>query len=332
MRYQTLGKSGLRASVAALGTWGLGGGSVWSDETPDAAAAERLLDKAEELGINYIDTAPVYGTGRSEELLGRALRGRREKFLLQSKCSLNWRGEGGNFHYSRDGFTVNNDTSAAAVRRDVEDSLRRMGTDWLDVVVVHYVCGDWSVEETAGALEELRREGKIRAFGLSNSRPADLEDYQKYADVALVQEQFGLLAPLHGEEYFPMAAKYGVTFQCYGALEEGYLTGPESFERTYPRGDIRARLPWTEEPRRSAILRLYREVWGPMRDKYDCSYANLFQAWTLARYPEMSLLTGCRRAETLEDTVRALDLRLETEDLRRLSETAKEVQVAVLDK
>lgn len=169
MRYQKLGNTDIDVSVIALGTWGLGGGSVWTDRDSTVEDTGNLLDSCREYGINYIDTAPVYGTGASEELLGKALKGRRQDFILQSKCSLNWRNEGGNFHYERDGYTVNNDTRAAAVKKDVEDSLRRMQTDYLDSVIVHYVCGSFPVEETVGALEDLVREGKIRTYGLSNS-------------------------------------------------------------------------------------------------------------------------------------------------------------------
>ena len=161
MRYQKLGNTDIDVSVIALGTWGLGGGSVWTDRDSTVEDTGNLLDICREYGVNYIDTAPVYGTGASEELLGRALKGRRQDFILQSKCSLNWRNEGGNFHYERDGYTVNNDTRAAAVKKDVEDSLRRMQTDYLDSVIVHYVCGSFPVEETVGALEDLVREGKI---------------------------------------------------------------------------------------------------------------------------------------------------------------------------
>ena len=104
MKYQKLGKTDLEASVVSFGGWGIGGGSVWSDKSVNVADLEKLLDLAAELGINYIDTAPVYGTGASEQLLGEALKkGRRSKFLLQTKCSLNWRNDGGNFHYERDG-------------------------------------------------------------------------------------------------------------------------------------------------------------------------------------------------------------------------------------
>ena len=128
MRYQKLGNTDIDVSVIALGTWGLGGGSVWTDRDSTVEDTRNLLDICREYGVNYIDTAPVYGTGASEELLGRALKGRRQDFILQSKCSLNWRNEGGNFHYERDGYTVNNDTRAAAVKKDVEDSLRDGGS------------------------------------------------------------------------------------------------------------------------------------------------------------------------------------------------------------
>ena len=203
MKFTKAWQHGYRCSVVALGTWGLGGGSVWTDGDSTVEDAKRLLDICHEHGVNYIDTAPVYGTGVSEELLGKALKGRRNDFVLQTKCSLNWRNEGGNFHYERDGYTVNNDTRASAVKKDVEDSLRRMGTDYLDSVIVHYVCGSFPVEETVGALENLVREGKIRTYGLSNSQPADLAAYQEAGgNVSVVQVVFSILSPFHGRELF----------------------------------------------------------------------------------------------------------------------------------
>ena len=177
MKYQKLGNSDIDVSRISLGTWGLGGGSVWTDFNSSKEDAVKLLDTCQKYGINYIDTAPVYGTGESEILLGKALKGRRDAFVVQTKCSLNWRNEGGNFHYSRDGYTVNNDTGAKAVRKDVEDSLKRLQTDYIDSIIVHYVCKDWPVEETVTALEQLKKEGKIRTYGLSNSQPSDLTAY-----------------------------------------------------------------------------------------------------------------------------------------------------------
>ena len=332
MKYQKLGKTNLEASVVSFGGWGIGGGSVWSDKSTDVPGLKYLLDAATDLGINYIDTAPVYGTGVSEQLLGEALKdGRRSKFLLQTKCSLNWRNEGGNFHYERDGYTVNNDTSAKAIRKDVEDSLLRMKTDYLDLIVVHYVCNSWSVEETMGELQNLVKEGKIRAVGLSNSKPADLEEYEKYGTVALVQEQFSLLAPYHGREYFDEVNKHNTTFQVYGALEEGFLTDPNYVDRTFPKGDVRGKLPWIHEPIKGEIHKLF-DVMKPLTEKYDCSYSNLVQAWTLEQNPGINLLTGFTQVKTMENTCKSLDIKLSAEDVNLISEAAVPAQVKELDK
>ncbi len=332
MKYQNLGKTDLNASVVAMGAWGIGGGTVWPDMALTVKDVENLLDAATDLGVNYIDTAPVYGTGVSEDLLGKALKGRRDKFMVQTKCSLNWRGDGGNFHYERDGVTVNNDTSARAVKQDVEDSLKRMGLDYIDLIVVHYVCKSWPVEETMGALQDLIKEGKIRAVGLSNSQPADLDEYAKYGTVALVQEFYSLLSPYHGGDYFPTTDKHGATFQVYGALEEGFLTHPDFVDKTFPAGDVRGKLPWIHEPIKGNIHKLFDEVLTPLTRKYNCSYANLIQAWTLAQYPNLSLLTGFRRVETLENTCKSLELVLDPADIALMSEAAKPAQVPVLDK
>ena len=335
MEYKYLGNSELKVSVIALGTWGLGGGSVWSDRDSTAAEATRLLDVCRDHGINYIDTAPVYGTGASEELLGAALAGRRQDFILQTKCSLNWRGEGGNFHYSRDGYTVNNDTRPEAIRRDVEDSLRRMKTDWLDSVIVHYVCKSFPTADTVGVLEDLIREGKIRAYGLSNSQPADLEEYQnapqRRQGVSVVQEFFSILSPFHGREYFPFCAKYNTSFQTYGVLEEGFLTGPEFLERRFAKTDIRSRIPWVEEKYHAGLRRAF-EAWSPLCRAHGCSFAQLVEAWALAQHPNMSLLVGMRKPENVADTVRCLELRLSQEELASMEETVKSIQVEVLDK
>ena len=335
MQYRKLGNSDLNVSVIALGTWGLGGGSVWSDGDSTADEAKRLLDACLDRGINYVDTAPVYGTGASEELLGAALQGRRHDFILQSKCSLNWREEGGNFHYSRDGYTVNNDTRPEAIRRDVEDSLRRLKTDYLDSVIVHYVCKSFPVADTVGVLEELIRAGKIRAYGLSNSQPADLEEYRNAPDVAqgvsVVQEFFSVLSPFHGRDYFPVCKKYGASFQTYGVLEEGFLTGPAFLERRFAKTDIRSRIPWVQERYHAGLRRAF-ELWKPLCEAHGCSYAQLAEAWALAQFPNMSLLVGMRRPASVADTVRCLELRLSAEELNVIEDAVRSIQVEVLDK
>ena len=336
MKYQKLGNTDIDVSVVSLGTWGVGGGSVWTDKDSTVEEVKNLLSACHDHGINYIDTAPVYGTGVSEQLLGEALKGRRQDFVLQSKCSLNWRQEGGNFHYERDGYTVNNDTRPAAIRKDVEESLRRMQTDYLDSVIVHYVCKSFPVEETVGELENLIREGKIRTYGLSNSQPSDLEEYKAVPGrgsdgVALVQEFFSILSPFHGRDYFETCKKYNTVFQTYGVLEEGFLTSPQFMDREFKKTDIRARLPWVGEEYKAGLRRAF-QVWEPICREHGCSVAGLVEAWALSQYDRMNLLVGMRKASSVEDTARCLDIKLTGEEVKLMEETVKSIQVEVLDK
>lgn len=331
MKYQKLGNSDITVSQVSLGTWGLGGGSVWSDFNSSEQDVISLLSACLDYGINYIDTAPVYGTGESERLLGIALQGRRDKFVVQTKCSLNWRNDGGHFHYGRDGYTVNNDTCANAIRKDVEDSLERMHTEFIDSLIVHYVRHDTPVQETVSALEELKKEGKIRTYGISNSQPDDLKEYASSGNPDLVQEFFSILSPFHGRDYFPACKETGATFQVYGVLEEGYLASPSFLERDYQGNDIRARIPWAKPEYKQPLHDMF-NAWKQLCTQYGCSYANLAEAWALSQYENMNLLVGMRREKTMLDTVKCLNVGLRPEEIRFLEDTVRKIQVEVLDK
>ena len=326
MKYQKLGKTDITVSKVAFGCWGIGGGNVWSDMSVDAAHVADLLDAASDLGINYVDTAPVYGIGHSEEILGKALQGRRDRFIVQTKCSLNWRGEGGEFEYERDGKTVMRDHRASAVRKDVEDSLTRMNLDHIDSLVVHRISRTVPVEETMAELQKMIREGKIRAVLISNSKPEDFENYSRYGTVAGVQEKLSLFNNAQ-EVYFPTCDKYEAVFQVYGSLEEGALTGRRFYEKSFGKGDVRANAKWMQEPYRAKTEELF-DCLDALAGKYDCSSVNLVQAWTLKQYERLNLLTGFRRAETMQDTCKALDVEISDEDCALIGKLGKAVREA----
>lgn len=323
MRYQKLGNSDIEVSTIAFGAWGLGGGNVWSDMSVDVKQVETLLDCAKDLGINYIDTAPVYGVGVSETILGQALKGRRDHFVVQTKCCLNWRNEGGEFVYERDGKIVNKDHHASAIKKDVEESLERMHLDYIDSMVVHRMSETVPVEETVGALNEMIQEGKIRTIVISNSKPSDLDAYQKYGKVSAVQEKFSLIDDKN-REYFETCKKYGTTFQVYGSLEEGILTGRSYLEKQFGTGDVRTSHGLLTKDNKEKLERLY-DVLEPLASKYNCSIANLIQAWTLKQYDKMSLLTGFRRTTTMENTCKVFDVVLSDADEKAMREKAKEL-------
>ncbi len=324
MKYQKLGKTDISVSRISFGCWGIGGGNVWSDMQHDVNAVASLLDAAADLGINYVDTAPVYGIGASETVLGKALKGRRDRFVVQTKCCLNWRGEGGEFEYERDGKTVMKDHRAFAIRKDVEESLLRMDLDCIDSMVVHRMSSTVPVQETMEELQKLIAEGKIRAVFLSNSTPADLDEYAKYGDVAGVQEKYSLIDPAKGV-FFDACRRHGAMFQVYGSLEEGGLTGRKVYEREYPAGDVRTTRMWYKEPVRSAVLAMFDEL-QPYCEKYGCSLANLVQAWTLSRFEDLNLLTGFRRVETMRDTAKVFDIDLSAEDLAEVNAIAEKTR------
>ncbi len=328
MKYQYLGKTGIKVSKVAFGCQGIGGGAVWSDRSVSVEQCRSLLDAARDLGINYIDTAPVYGVGVSETILGEALKGRRDQFVVQTKCSMNWRGEGGEFEYSRDGFDVYKNHTAASIRKDVEDSMERMKLDYIDSIVVHRAISNITpVQETMSELVKMKEEGKIRAVMISKSTPEVLEEYMKYGEVSGVQEAFNLLND-NNRRFFESCGKYGMIFQVYGVLAEGALTGRAFYDRTYPKGDTRWKLKWNKEPYRAGVLNMFDEL-EQLCEKYQCSFANLAQAWALRQYDQLNLLTGFRRIETIQDTCRVLDIDLDEKDLRFIDECADKVRQIV---
>ena len=325
MNYMQLGKSGLEVSKVAIGAFGLGGGQMWSDTHMDEKQAASLFDAALDVGVNFIDTAPVYGLGASEELLGKALAGKRKSFFLQTKCALNWRDSEGRLEYERDGKRVFRNLQASSVRADLEGCLKRLQTDYIDIFITHRQSDVTPVEETMGELLRLRDEGKIRAIGISQASPEILQKYSSLGQVALVQEKMSLLSPDARERYIPLCEQMGVAFQVYSSLEASALTGPQALGREFPAGDYRGKHIWFAKDMRPYMDEMYAGL-KPLCEKYNCSYANLVQAWTLHLSPCMNLLTGIRHIETLRDTVKALEIELAEADIQKMQKDSEIVR------
>ncbi len=313
METMQIGKSGVYASALSFGTFGIGGGTAWADTKDAEAQYIDVIHTAREKGIDFFDTAPVYGTGNGEEILGKAVKGRRADYILGTKCSLQWRDERGTLEYMRDAKAVHRCFAPDSLRADLEDSLRRLGTDYIDVYIVHR---QPDVSEVAPIMETMlsfKKEGKIRAIGISNGTPDHLREYLKYGQVDLVQEPLSLLTRERLAEYVPLCAENGVTFQTYKALEEGALTGKIPADFILQPGDVRNAVKWLKPeyyPRVYAML----ESFKPLCEKYGCSAAVLTLAWLRAQSDCINLLVGSRRIATLEDTLKVLDVRLSAED------------------
>src|ERR1700734_1623631 len=219
-------KSGLMTSRIGLGTWAMGGW-MWggTDEAQSIATIRSAIDR----GVTLIDTAPVYGFGRSEEIVGKALEGSlRHKVTIATKVGLAWK-DGG----------VYRDSRPARVVQEIEDSLRRLRTDVIDLYQVHWPDLQTPLEETARALEDLLRQGKIRAIGVSNFSPRQMESFRAVATLDAVQPPYNLFEREIEADVLPYAAATGLTVLSYGALCRGLLSGRMRADTTFDEGDLR---------------------------------------------------------------------------------------------
>ena len=232
----------LPVSRVGLGTWAIGG---WMWGGSDDNRAIRTIQAAVDQGITLIDTAPVYGFGRSEELVGRALEadGRRDRAIIATKCGLEW----------RDGKVYRN-SSPRRIRQEVEDSLRRLRTDRIDLYQVHWPDPTVPIQETAATLRQLRREGKIHAIGVSNYTVEQMKVFRDIAPIHTVQPPYNLFERAAEDEILPYAVDHGIAVLAYGALCRGLLAGSITATTKFAGDDLRRTDPKFHQPRLNQYL------------------------------------------------------------------------------
>ncbi len=319
MQNITIGKSGIEVPFLGMGTWAIGGGSWWGDN--DDALSVNAIEAAVEQGIRWIDTAPIYGLYHSEQVVGEALRHiDRDKVVLSTKCGLEWRHETPVLHKVVDGTAVYRDLSAQSIIEDVEESLKRLGTDHLDVLYTHWQSPDlglYPLEETVEAMMKLKEQGKIRAIGASNVTADIIRGYCKYGQLDVIQEKYSLLTRRVEKQLLPTCKELGVSIQAYSPLEQGLLTGKVTMETTYPEGSTRNTNPSFQPTRRAQAIELL-EKWGDLTEKYDCTLAQLVIAMTARMIPGLHVLCGARTPEQVCDNAGALRIQLNGADAVRM--------------
>ncbi len=215
MEYRKLGNSDLEVSVIGFGAWGIGGAPFWKNEGD--AASIRAIEKAADLGINFFDTAPVYGFGRSEELIGEALKSCRDKVLIATKCGLRWKKE--------QLGAIDKDCSKKSIFEEVDLSLKRLQIDVIDLYQVHWPDNKTSAEESMEALLELQQKGKVRAIGVSNYSAAQMADCLKFGRIDSLQPEYSLLQRKIEKETVPFCLENNIGIIAYSPLASGVLTG-----------------------------------------------------------------------------------------------------------
>jgi len=294
----------LDTSRIGLGTWAIGGWMWGGTEESDAI---RTIHAALDSGINLIDTAPVYGFGRSEELVGKALEGeRRQGAIIATKVGLDW----------SSGKILRN-SAPTRLREELEDSLRRLKTDVIDIYQVHWPDESVSFEETARTLDAFRSEGKIRAIGISNFSPAQMDRFRKGAPLATIQPPYNLFEREIEKDVLPYAERNGLVVLAYGALCRGLLTGKITAKTEFTGDDLRKVDPKFQQPRLGYYLVAVEQLDRFARERFGKSVLALAVRWLLDR-GKIVALWGARRPEQLAPVREVMGWTLDESAMREI--------------
>jgi len=297
------GKTDMEITPIGFGSWAIGGNAWGPQDDEEAVGAIR---RAVELGMNWIDTAAVYGLGHSEELVARALKDVSERPYVFTKCSLVWDEEG----------EVHNVLKKDSVKRECEQSLRRLQTDVIDLYQIHWPNPEEDIEEGWSALAELKEEGKVRHIGVSNFDVEQMERVQEIAPVETLQPPYNLIDRAVEEEILPYCGERDIGVIVYSPMKSGLLTGKMTPERVQnlPSDDWRRNAPEFNEPRLSRNLKLV-GLLEEIGAEHGCSPAEIAIAWTLRHPAVTAAIIGGRSPDQVDGIIGAAELRLSEDEL-----------------
>jgi len=321
MEYRRLGHSELKVSELAFGAWAIGG---WMWGGADSKDAIKAIETAVDHGMTTIDTAAVYGFGLSEELVGKAIKGKRSKVQILTKFGLSWNEKKGEFYFAskdNDGKDVNIYRYAAKEKiiSDCDQSLQRLGTDHIDLYQIHWSDPTTPVSETMEALEILVRKGKIRAGAVCNYSLELMTEAEKTYSIASNQVPYSMVNRAIEKDIVPYCFEKNIGIFAYSPLQRGLLTGKIKQDHKFNEGDTRPNTIYYKEPNLSRILKLTNKL-NEIAKELKVTLSQLVLNWTIHQPGITCALAGARNAAQVLDNVKAADFRLTSEEINRINE------------
>ena len=314
----------------AFGAWAVGG---WMWGGAEESAALRAIRASYDLGMTTIDTAPVYGFGRSEELVGRALQGiPRDQYQILTKYGLNWETAEGEFYFdttdnSGKALKVYRYAAAAKVIKECEDSLRRLKTDYIDLLQIHWSDATTPIEETMRAVAKLIEQGKVRAAGVCNYSTAQVDEALKVVKLASNQVPYSMINRGIEKDIVPQALQKGMSIVPYSPLQRGLLSGKIKPGHKFGEGDTRENNKFYTTDNINRTNTLLEKI-KPIADDHNASLSQLVINWT-TRQPAMDcVLVGARDEQQVKENVKALEFKLSDEEFKKITQAANEFTLA----
>jgi aryl-alcohol dehydrogenase-like predicted oxidoreductase len=316
-----LGKSEIEVSIIGLGTWAMGG--RWWGGT-DESASIRAIHASIDAGVNFIDTAPAYGLGLSEQLIAKAIKGKRDKLVIATKCGLRWNLEKGTFFFDYEpGVPIYRYLGSKSIEQEIENSLRNLNTDYIDLYQSHWQDPTTPISETMETFMKLKEKGKIRAIGVSNASLPEIIEYAKCGILDTDQEKYSILDKEVENSILPWCEKNTVTMLAYSPLSKGLLTGNLSPDRKFKGDDSRIsdpRFSFENIKRTNILLDKYLK---PVAQKHGASIGNIAVAWLAARKSVVALY-GARDEKQVEENIAAGNTSLDKNDMEQVDLFIKE--------
>lgn len=326
MEFKQLGNSSVKVTPIAFGAWAIGG---WMWGGAEEKAAIKAINTSLDLGITTIDTAPIYGFGKSEELVGQALKGvARDKYQILTKYGMNWKSDKGEYFFdSADNgkpLKIYKYSGKESVLQECEDSLRRLKTDYVDLLQIHWADNTTPISETMEAVATLIKQGKVRAAGVCNYNVTQVEEALKTVDIVSNQVPYSMIHRGIEKDVVPQASAKRMSIVPYSPLQRGLLTGKIKRGHKFNDGDTRENNVYYKPDNIDRVNTFLQKI-KPIADKHGVSLAQLVINWT-TRQPAMDcVLVGARDSKQVEENVKSLSFKLSDEEVKSIRKSAEEL-------